>query len=359
MDFSVVILAVGIGLASSAKPYVEVKNTSPTVLDSPVLFRAQLHNAGNVATPLVFRWSDNASPAHFREESVDGTSANLTLVYSSGKYEPATYTMTVMVFTTVNIFREEVASAKSKFAITQYLSGHLTVDDNHSKEGKHLVSTLNATSMSVKLHDPLEFLSTARVSYDWYINGTHYGMTEDPGGDFDYQFASPGISRLEVSVVAFLSQNDSSGRTGSLQSASPSTASADLAASNSSPDVKKGVFRASLESRTPVSHLSVSGDTWLKHGALLDLSVTCDGTGPWSYCWSINSDYNVTGNETCVDPELLEGRCAFPVVWYFRQAGTHDILLQVGSFLPRTVQYQSTCTCAVPKYACKHALTAS
>ena len=42
--------------------------------------------------------------------------------------------------------------------------------------------------------------------------------------------------------------------------------------------------------------VNVSGNNWLKHGELLNLTVHCNGTGPWEYCVAVYSGrYNVTG----------------------------------------------------------------
>ena len=68
----------------------------------------------------------------------------------------------------------------------------------------------------------------------------------------------------------------------------------------------------------------------LKHGKLLQLDVLCDGSGPWNFCWSIHeAPFNKTGNETCFDPQQMAQACEFPIVWYFRTAGTFDIVTVV------------------------------
>lgn len=37
----------------------------------------------------------------------------------------------------------------------------------------------------------------------------------------------------------------------------------------------------------PMRNFNVSGVTWLRNGALLNLKVKCSGTGPFFYCYNI------------------------------------------------------------------------
>lgn len=149
-------------------------------------------------------------------------------------------------------------------------------------------------------------------------------MTDKPV--FPYKFVHPGISQVEVTVLAYMANTTI-----------PESKAKDIVkngSSNSPPGVKSGVFRSTLESRVPMNKVNISGNTWLNHGQLLDLSLTCDGTGPWTYCWSVrDKDYNITGNETCSSPEILLDECSFPIMWYFRTDGIFNVLLVVSNGL--------------------------
>ena len=107
---------------------------------------------------------DNASPAHFREELTDETTSNITLVYSSKRYEGSTYKMTVMAYVVVGIFREELATAFMEFQITKSLNGKVNVNQRSQiKNNPVLVSNENKTEIQVQLHDPLDYLKDARL----------------------------------------------------------------------------------------------------------------------------------------------------------------------------------------------------
>lgn len=58
----------------------------------------------------------------------------------------------------------------------------------------------------------------------------------------------------------------------------------------------------------PVSNVVVNGNNWLQHGDILNLSVSCNGSSPFTYCFQIHAgEYNVTGNETCINQQRISG----------------------------------------------------
>ncbi len=115
--------------------------------------------------------------------------------------------------------------------------------------------------------------------------------------------------------------------------------SSDQITKSAPPYVKTGIFRNHVDSRKPMSFLNQTGETWLKHGRMLDITLFCDGSGPWDMCWSIKPNpYNATGNETCEHPEQVTTNCSFPVIWYFREAGMSDILAIVDNGISKEIK---------------------
>ena len=53
----------------------------------------------------------------------------------------------------------------------------------------------------------------------------------------------------------------------------------------------------------PIGHVNVTGNTWLKHGDLVELTVECSGSPNIAYCKKTYTGvYNVTGKlETCIN----------------------------------------------------------
>ena len=82
----------------------------------------------------------------------------------------------------------------------------------------------------------------------------------------------------------------------------------------------------------------IIGEVYLKHGSMLDLTVTCDGTGPWNYCWYFRDvTYNKTGDEQCDSISLVSGKCEFPILWYFRNSGSEALIIIVDDGLSHLV----------------------
>lgn len=274
---------------------------------------------------------DNASPANWDEQETRETGQNYSLTYSSKQYEPRTYTMTVMVFV-ARLYREKIATAETKFEITKLLNGKLVPNligpTDDGQRGVYVVPTDKDIDFHMRLYDPSSFLNDSKIQCFFSVNDTNYGQSEDQS--FSYTFTKPGRSLIEVTVIAYMNnslyRSTESDPQAILESA-PLVSSADGTVVMP-PSLKSGMFRARVDARTPLSSLNVTGNTWLKHGDLLDLNVGCNGSGPWQYCWSIKtSGYNVTGREMCLDAQDMTLECSFPVVWYFREPGTYDILL--------------------------------
>ena len=96
-----------------------------------------------------------------------------------------------------------------------------------------------------------------------------------------------------------------------------------------------------IESRIPMTYLNSSGNTWVESGQLLDIVMNCDGSGPWTACWttSVPVPYNSTGNETCNDYGKMQlDNCTFPVLWYFREPGYHNLMTIVNNEISKEVR---------------------
>lgn len=170
------------------------------------------------------------------------------------------------------------------------------------------------------------FLKDAVMTYFYFVNDTNYGPSDND--TFTYQFTNPGRSTVEAMVMAKVAgDNNPSPPTVNNTAEIRSLTSAQLRA-KAPPYVKTGVLRTHVDSRTPITYLNETGETWLTHGRMVELLMLCDGSGPWNTCWDIKPNpYNVTGNESCAsDSVAMTDNCSFPVLWYFRDVGIFDIL---------------------------------
>ena len=88
-------------------------------------------------------------------------------------------------------------------------------------------------------------------------------------------------------------------------------------------------------------NLLSSGEVWLKHGHILNLSVSCDGSGPWEHCWFIKQNYTPFNNETCDGRDnkvISRGKCSFIVTRYIAKNGAYSLVIIVDDGLEHRVK---------------------
>lgn len=81
----------------------------------------------------------------------------------------------------------------------------------------------------------------------------------------------------------------------------------------------------------PISNISVDGTNWIQPWDMLNLNVTCKGSGPFHKCLQFHrGKYNVTGNETCDNIEHLR-TCNFSIIHYFLEPSVYTILIVLNN----------------------------
>ena len=217
----------------------------------------------------------------------------------------------------------ENGKEKIRFSITRELNGHLVVMQNYGQQetqaGESIISSVKETEINVIFHDPKGFLKNAVINYFWFINTVNYGQTQT--GHFEYNFTTPGEYDVEVTAIAYFAGKPNTSEAVSL---SYDTEAREVELNlrttgkkeRPSKGVKMAIFHKKIVSKEPIGNLTLVGDTMLKHGKLVDLDINCTGSGPWLYCWTIKEKgYNITGNETCEEPQILKRVCEFPILW--------------------------------------------
>jgi len=318
-------------LAVQADPEVVLSCDGPVVLDAPILFTGELRGGDrDPEREYRWRWFDTASPGHYKEVETNGTVANTSyqIVYTSKEYDAATYEMTLTIYVFEYFYWKEVGKAQVEFTITQELNGALQVLQN-GQETQSIVSSVLSTNINVQFHDPSNFLRDATIHYFWFINTVNYGQTLT--GHFAYNFTEPGEYNVDVSVIASF---DNSSASQDVSLSYDSTGLAVREGRNKRPNkgVKMAIFQKKIVSKRPIGNMSVKGEVLLKHGTLFDINVNCTGSAPWLFCWQImQKGYNISGNETCQQPQLLKTECEFPILWYFRQSDTYNVLVVINN----------------------------
>lgn len=342
----------------------KLNTDAPAVLDAPITITATLENVGDFDPPFYFSFNDDASPIHVHEVETTSGTANFTLKYPSQTYSARSYTMAIRVYTKW-IFgrRHEIAYDNVNYEITKQLNGEMKVTQGNRtiKEGRRgaIISTKTNTKVEIDLYDPYCFLCNedTSMSYYWFINDTNYGSTNDTS--FEYTFSDPGLSTVEVLVLAKIANPgnapslENERRSAMFESSVRNSSSLKaISRLESPPFVKNGLFRKRLDSRNPMSKVNYTGDVYLKHGLMLDLSVVCDGTGPWTYCWYFQDvNYNKTGRENCESVSTVSSKCEFPVLWYFRNAGSTALIIVIDDGLTHIVKQVAVVVYDVPSRA--------
>ncbi|XP_069695665.1 uncharacterized protein [Periplaneta americana] len=102
------------------------------------------------------------------------------------------------------------------------------------------------------------------------------------------------------------------------------------------PNKTYGYFHRKLVVKAPISNVTITGTNWLKHGDMLDLKVSCNGSADIGYCIRFfTGSYNVTGNETC--PTLISTDCQFSVIHYFREPSMYTLLIIIRNDVSKVV----------------------
>ncbi|XP_075231572.1 uncharacterized protein LOC142330268 [Lycorma delicatula] len=102
-------------------------------------------------------------------------------------------------------------------------------------------------------------------------------------------------------------------------------------------DETYGYFKRKIQIRDPVQNVSFIGTNWLKQGDMLNLGVSCNGSGPFSKCVQMYpGEYHVIGNETC-DNERFLSECKFSIVHYFKKAETYTLVIIVSNEVSKTI----------------------
>eukprot|EP00088_Acartia_fossae_P030900 TRINITY_DN31877_c0_g1_i7.p1 TRINITY_DN31877_c0_g1~~TRINITY_DN31877_c0_g1_i7.p1 ORF type:complete len:457 (-),score=62.77 TRINITY_DN31877_c0_g1_i7:863-2233(-) len=315
----------------AGKERLELTSDGPVVLDAPITFTGSLYNADPDAY-YRWRWYDDASPEHSNTTEIDGTVTvqNFTVTYPSSIYDEYTYTMKLIVFYKILYYWEPLVSAQVRFRVSRSLLGSLAVRQNGTQtenmEGESVVDSVNNAEMVINFHDPHQFMKKAlKIRYWWVIDEINYGQTNEPR--FNYTFSTPGKHQVIATVTADFNSSSRELAPGHLKG-QQEMGHLKLREIG----VKMGLFQKNVISKAPITNVTILGEKNIKKGQLIDLNLSCDGTGPWGFCWyQVGKGYNITGNETCDDAIQTSNDCDFSIIRYYRNSDTYNLLVIVSN----------------------------
>ena len=162
---------------------------------------------------------------------------------------------------------------------------------------KSVVATNETANVSFELHDPNGYLKDYNKTYTWKVNGTSIG---DPSSQMiQYNFSEPVNYILSVIVEAI------------------------------GPNHRTVEMTKNVEAKNPLKSVHDHGLYFLYRK--LDLTVTCDGSGPFHFCHNYFENESLSKAENSCEhyPTLTSDECAFNVSRYFYGPGTFYLRYQV------------------------------
>ncbi|CAN8002888.1 unnamed protein product, partial [Ixodes hexagonus] len=279
-----------------------VTNDGPAILDSTITFVARL--GSREYRNLQYKFSHNVPPAHPDYWVDGGMAASLALTFESAVHRSGDYLMEVTAYETYFFSKRKVAFGSCRFALTRDIVGRILVSqDNRTLPNDRLiVATNRTTNFTFELHDPSGYFNNSVNSLSWKVD---YGQSIY-APYLEENFTDTRQHTIYLVVVALVSRPNSTSQV-----------------------VKVGSFTRDVTPKDPITGVSVQGNVWLRHGDVVSLQVSCNGSAPYNYCWKYfpgNTTTNSTANLTCEEP-ISTNMCRFPLVHYFPQDGPHLIAI--------------------------------
>ncbi|XP_015113528.1 uncharacterized protein LOC107038779 isoform X2 [Diachasma alloeum] len=363
--------------------YVTLIDDGPTVQGGSITFRADLYNydGSRPSGEFSYTWTDNGVPGHrYESPKTQNTTSIWKVDYPAQFYPVGEYSVQVIVSQWHLIFWRDEDSQHKRFEITALLNGNISISQsNHTLESSYISSAVESEiKIDLREGDANYIIKNAtEISTFWFVDCQYYGQTND--FTFRYNFTHPDETKsIEALVVASHeppttttvaptttsttpapATNVTTTKPATTTTSTPKTTLQPSVQNNSStdmgknmslpyvcvntsvvpPDPKKtyGYFHKDVYVRAPIKNITVEGTNWIKPWEMLNLSVSCHGSGPFLKCLEVHpGTYNVTGNETCDDGVLLT-TCNFSIIHFFLEANVYTILVILKNNVSTTV----------------------
>ncbi|XP_063991283.1 uncharacterized protein LOC135169841 isoform X2 [Diachasmimorpha longicaudata] len=356
--------------------YVTLAHDGPTVQGGSITFQADLYNydGSRPSGEFIYTWSDNGVPGNeYESPKTQNTTSIWKVDYPTAFYPVGQYSVEVIVQQWHIIFWREESSQHKRFQITGLLNGNVSISQsNHTLESSYVSSAVESEiKIDLRAGDANYIIkNSTQISTFWFVDCQYYGQTSD--FTFRYNFTHPDETKsIEALVVASHeppttttpapttttsttpapATNVTTAKPITTTTSKPTTTVKPLVPNNSSADVGKnislpyvcvnssvvppdpkktyGYFHRDVHVRAPIKNITVEGTNWLKPWEMLNLSVSCGGSGPFVKCLEVHpGTYNVTGDETCDDSSgVVLKTCNFSIIHFFLETNVYTILV--------------------------------
>ncbi|XP_015784630.1 transmembrane protein 130-like [Tetranychus urticae] len=185
-----------------------------------------------------------------------------------------------------------IGTVNSTFQLTDSLTGTIAVNDDANKK---VVSTAEAYKLTARMTYYFGFFDSANITYKWIINDE---PQEGNDSVIQHTFSQPQLNNISVIVTATKTNGS-----GLIQ--------------------KSGTFNTTLESRAPITNLTVDGPTEVKVFERLQLDCKIHGaTPPFHYEYSFRMDKPYSEQITAMKDS---NESFFSLIRYFSGKGTRSL----------------------------------
>lgn len=281
-------------LLSACTYTVHVFNDSPVTLDVPVTVTAFLECADK-EEEYSFIFTDDSK----REIVVPGhQTARATFIFTDIPGAKVVQVDAYLLYPK----RMKVASGRTIVDVHEYIPGELELTGAVvEKDGLLYVAAGQDTNMSLEIFYPQRIFNDAEFSYSWTVEESRF-VSRHPY--MVHQFLNTGAQWIRTRVVARIPSYDNTNMS----------------------RYKWGYFDTQIVVKNPFTNFNISGNTYLQHGQLLNLDISCSGSGPVDYCWKVLPTSENNTNLSCSHPATVVD-CSFPIIYYFKDSG--DFLLAI------------------------------
>jgi len=294
-------------IAKGSQFPVSLSNNGPAIVGGSVTFTANMSDySPGVLTQYYVTWTDK-----FHEEPVSiPAAANMS--WNVTYHHADTITLRIMVIKKLGPFIPFATGINStKFQIQDTIPGSLKMEQTGLSLPAGIVSTRNETNLTFTLHDPNGFFHDAQIDYVWTIVPPIGTLPTLPR--ISVNFTNPNITyTVDLTVIAILQ-------------------------AGSSPKIYDGSFGFNVRAKDPITKLNIMGSTWLRHGELLRLNVSCSGSPPFSYCWHFRTGDVNKSEEHCSNP-ITSTDCQFYIIRYFSDVGNYKAVTIINNDIDHNVQ---------------------
>ncbi|KFM69503.1 Transmembrane protein 130, partial [Stegodyphus mimosarum] len=274
-----------------------ITNDGPAILGSNITFTAVLQDYVPKSN-LLYVFSDGIQKLQYETRAVN---VSLSVELSSTLYDEGTYLMNVTVEENFIIWSKTVIANYSIFSVQRDLIGEILVFRGNISYGNDVdeVAVGENVTIVTDLHNPSGFLNNSLIEYAWSIDAERHQTLKNV---LTYNFSDAGVKEIKSFASATFPNND----------------------------FRVGFFDKMITAKVPVNNVNISGNPFIFHGEILNLTITCSGSPPFTYCHEFVTENTSVENFTCTHLATFTS-CHMEIFRYFQDYGTYHVGIYISN----------------------------